>query len=56
MTAANRRGVALIARLRGEFRVLRGGFANQPSLPDVVGKAGQHGIVRLCREQCGKFV
>ena len=28
--------MALIARLRGERRVLRGGLANQPRLPDIV--------------------
>ena len=36
--AAGRRGVALVARLRGELRVLRGGLANEPRLPDVVGE------------------
>ena len=30
--------MALIARLCGELRVLRGGLANQPRLPDVVGE------------------
>src|SRR5262249_10052584 len=33
---ALRRGMALIARLRGELRVLRSGLANQPRLPDIV--------------------
>ena len=35
---ALRRGVALVARLRREMRIFRGGLANQPCFPDVVGE------------------
>ena len=33
-----RQGVTLVAGLRCEMRIFRGGLANQPRFPDVVGK------------------
>ena len=38
MRAPRRRGVSLVAHLRGQLRILRGGFADEARLPDIVGE------------------
>ena len=42
------RGVALVAHLRRQLRVLRGRLADEPGLPDVVGRAASRSR-RACR-------